>query len=396
MGQYSILLSMTVLMPGTFAGLDFYTGNTMSEIDINRLKEIAGQFNLQGNISGIVPVGSGHIHRTYRVCTKGDHTDDYLLQQLNTHVFHHPDIVMQNIRKVTEHIRRQLQAKGIQDTRYSTLTLVSSHNGNLTYTDSEQQCWRCFLFIPGQPCVDRATSEELVYEGGKAYGNFLQLLADLTADEIGETIPHFHDMAYRLSLFEQACSNGMPERVRETAWEIAQLKNRAGEMLTLQKLGAEGRIPLRIVHHDTKINNVLFNRQGKALCVIDLDTVMPGLVHDDFGDSIRTFTNTGEEDDPDVSRVGINLAFYKAYVSGFLEATRGMLTNMEKEHLALSARVMTYMQVLRFLTDYLNGDVYYRIHHPFHNLQRTRAQLALLLSMERLYAQMQQIVKEFD
>ncbi|MBN2814231.1 MAG: aminoglycoside phosphotransferase family protein [Bacteroidales bacterium] len=387
---------MSVLMPGTSAGLDFYTGNTMSENSIDMLKQIAGQFKLQGNISNIVPVGSGHIHSTYRVFTDGDHTDDYLLQQLNTHVFQRPDVVMQNISKVTEHIRRTLQAKGTKDARYSTLTVVDRHDGSLTFTDSDQQLWRCFLFIPGQPCVDRATSEDLVYEGGKAYGNFLQLLSNLPTDEIGVTISRFHDLAYRLSLFNQACSNGMPERVSEASWEIAQLKSRTAEMLTIQKLAEEGKIPLRIVHHDTKINNVLFDREGKALCVIDLDTVMPGLVHDDFGDSIRTFTNTGEEDDAELNRVGINLAFYTAYASGFLEATQDMLTDMEKEYLALSARVMTYMQVLRFLTDYLNGDVYYRIHHPGHNLQRSRAQLALLLSMEKHYAQMQRIIRELD
>jgi hypothetical protein len=172
------------------------------------------------------------------------------------------------------------------------------------------------------------------------------------------------------------------------------LKKRQDEMRTIRILGSEGKIPLRIVHHDTKINNVLYTAGENALCVIDLDTVMPGYVHDDFGDAIRTFTNTGEEDDPDVSRVSMNIRYFKAFAEGFLGIAGPMLNVTEKEHLALSARVMTYMQVLRFLTDYLNGDTYYRIHHPTHNLQRARAQMKLLFSMEEQYEEMKRIVAE--
>jgi Ser/Thr protein kinase RdoA (MazF antagonist) len=164
-------------------------------------------------------------------------------------------------------------------------------------------------------------------------------------------------------------------------------------MRTILELGKAGKIPLRIVHHDTKINNVLFDEDGKGLCVIDLDTVMPGYVHDDFGDSIRTFTNTGEEDDADLDQVSMNIAYFEAFARGFLEVTSSMLSPLEKEHLALSARVMTYMQALRFLTDYLNGDLYYRIHHPLHNLQRARAQIKLLLSMEEQFSKMKAIIE---
>jgi Ser/Thr protein kinase RdoA (MazF antagonist) len=170
------------------------------------------------------------------------------------------------------------------------------------------------------------------------------------------------------------------------------LRDRKDEMRTILALGKTGRIPVRIVHHDTKINNVLFDENGKGLCVIDLDTVMPGYVHDDFGDSIRTFTNTGEEDDADLGQVSMNIGYFEAFARGFLELTNSMLSRIEKEHLALSARVMTYMQVLRFLADYLNGDTYYRIHHPLHNLQRARAQIKLLLSMEEQYGEMKRII----
>jgi Ser/Thr protein kinase RdoA (MazF antagonist) len=260
------------------------------------------------------------------------------------------------------------------------------------YFDPQNQVWRCFVYIPRHKTYDRALSDEQSYEGGKAYGKFLQLLSDLPASKIRETIHGFHDLDLRLNQFEEACRNGVENRITETRNEIEMLRARKDEMRTILKLGKTGRIPVRIVHHDTKINNVLFDENGKGLCVIDLDTVMPGYVHDDFGDSIRTFTNTGEEDDADLSQISMNIGYFEAFAHGFLELTNSMLSGIEKEHLALSARVMTYMQVLRFLADYLNGDTYYRIHHPLHNLQRARAQIKLLLSMEEQYGEMKRII----
>jgi len=196
-----------------------------------------------------------------------------------------------------------------------------------------------------------------------------------------------------LRQFDDACQNGLPERISETRADIELLQSRSGEMLTIQRLGREGKIPVRIVHHDTKINNVLFDESGNGLCVIDLDTVMPGYVHDDFGDSIRTFTNTGEEDDIHLERIGINMEYFAAYARGFLEQTNSMLNAVEKQYLPLSARALTYMQSLRFLSDHLNGDIYYHISHENHNLQRTRAQIKLMRSMEENYDEMVRIIK---
>ena len=360
---------------------------------MNNLFPIAGQFLNTGEIADIIPLGSGHIHETYLIRTAHDHQDDYVLQHVNTNVFRDPEAVMQNIALITAHIQKKMMASGDQDTRRSVLTPVRMKNGGLMFSDPGNGIWRCFVYITDHKTFDRAVSEEQVYEGGKAYGKFLEYLSDLSAEKIKETIPGFHDLDLRLNQFETACRDGLRERISGTQHEIELLKARKVEMRTILELGKAGKIPLRIVHHDTKINNVLFDEDGKGLCVIDLDTVMPGYVHDDFGDSIRTFTNTGEEDDADLDQVSMNIAYFEAFARGFLEVTSSMLSPLEKEHLALSARVMTYMQALRFLTDYLNGDLYYRIHHPLHNLQRARAQIRLLLSMEEQFSKMKAIIE---
>jgi Ser/Thr protein kinase RdoA (MazF antagonist) len=299
---------------------------------------------------------------------------------------------MNNISQVTNHIRGKLEASGAPDMQRRVLTPIPLKNGALMFTDSDKKVWRCFLFIPDHKTYDRAVSENQVFEGGKAYGKFLNQLSDLPAKNLGETIRGFHDMEMRIRQFEDACKNGVKERISETAGDIKLLKDRTEEMVKIQKLGREGKITTRIVHHDTKINNVLFDENDKGLCVIDLDTVMPGFIHDDFGDSIRTFTNTGEEDDKNPDNVSINMNYFKAYAEGFLGETRNMLNAIEKDHLALSARALTYMQCLRFLTDYLNGDIYYHVIHETHNLQRTKAQIKLLLSMEEHYDEMKSIV----
>jgi len=339
-------------------------------------------------------MGSGHIHETYLARTVSDNTDAYVLQHFNINVFRDPEAVMQNLDLITAHIRQKLESQGESDIRRKVITPVKLRTGGLMYRDDENKVYRCFLYIPKHKTFDRAVSTEQVYEGGKAYGMFLLQLSDLSANSIKETIHRFHDLDLRLGQFEDACSNGIRDRLAETRHEIDMLQSRKTEMRTILMLGREGKIPLRIVHHDTKINNVLFDENGKGLCVIDLDTVMPGYVHDDFGDSIRTFTNTGEEDDPNLDKVSMNIRYFEAFARGFLEITSTMLTQAEKDHLALSARVITYMQALRFHADYLNGDTYYRIHHPSHNLQRTRAQLKLLLSMEEQYGEMKRIIRD--
>lgn len=361
---------------------------------MDSLSKIAEKFKLHGKVTDISAFGSGHIHQTYHIKTESAGDDDYIIQLINTNVFRNPDAVMHNISLVTTHILGKLKAGDEKDLKRHVLHPVKTRDGELKYIDPEKQVWRCFIFIPEHKTFDRAVNEHQVFEGGKAFGKFLSDLSDLPVSEIQDTIPDFHNLDWRLQQFEDALSTGIPSRIRETDTEITMLKERKDEMRIIRKLASEGKIPLRIVHHDTKINNVLYSGDEKALCVIDLDTVMPGYVHDDFGDAIRTFTNTGEEDDSNLNAVSMNIKYFKAFAKGFLELAGSMLNDTEKEYLALSARVMTYMQVLRFLADYINGDTYYRIHHPTHNLQRARAQMKLLFSMEEQYGEMRRIIEE--
>jgi len=361
---------------------------------MHNLSEIAAQFDLKGEVAEISPFGSGHIHETFHVRTLPGNADDYILQLINTNVFRDPDAVMQNLRIVTDLIRSKLEKVPGADVKREVLTPVWLKNGDLMYRDSAGNVWRSLLFIPNHKSYDKAVHYNQVYEGGKAFGKFLYYLADLPVNLIRVTIPDFHNLEWRIKQFHDALATGRKDRIAETDHEIKLLQDRADEMLIIQRLGRAGKIPLRIVHHDTKINNVLYSMDDKALCVIDLDTVMPGYVHDDFGDAIRTFTNTGEEDDTNLNNVSMNIKYFKAFARGFMEVAGTMLNPVEKEYLALSARMITYMQCLRFLADYLNGDIYYRIHHPLHNLQRTRAQVKLLLSMEEQYEEMRAIVAD--
>jgi hypothetical protein len=363
---------------------------------MNNLAEIVAHFDLAGEVADIVPFGSGHIHETFHIRTLTDKSDDYILQKINTHVFRDPVAVMQNLRIVTSHIRAKLEQIAGVDLKRELLTPIWLKNGDLMYTDPSNQVWRCFLYIPNHKSYDKAVHKDQVYEGGKAFGKFLYYLSDLPVNLIRDTIPDFHNLEWRLQQFSDAVSTGKQDRIRETDLEIKLLQKRSDEMLTIRRLGLEGKIPLRIVHHDTKINNVLYSTDDKALCVIDLDTVMPGYVHDDFGDAIRTFTNTGEEDDTNLNNVTMNIRYFEAFARGFLEVAGVMLNPVEKQYLALSARMITYMQCLRFLADYLNGDIYYKIHYPLQNLQRARAQIKLLLSMEEQYEEMKRIVKSFN
>jgi len=358
---------------------------------MDSLFPIINHFKITGSINAVSPLGSGHIHETYYIQTDAGRTNDYVLQRINTNVFRNPQAVTQNILLVTSHIQKKLHEAKATDIERRVLRPVGLKNGAFLHTDATG-CWRCFHYIPDHITYDRAVNASQVYEGGKAYGNFLQMLSDLPSDSMQATIPDFHNLDLRLNQFEGSIRTGMPERIVETAGEIEVLRIRKAEMRTILEQGKSGTIPVRVVHHDTKINNVLFSTDNKALCVIDLDTVMPGFVHDDFGDSIRTFTNTGEEDDTDLEKVSMNIHYFEAFARGFLEMTGAWLNPVEKEYLALSARVMTYMQVLRFLTDYLNGDIYYKVHHPLQNLQRTKAQLRLLLSMEEQYENMKKII----
>lgn len=353
----------------------------------DNLTGLVKHFNIEGTIQSITPFGSGHIHDTYRVENADPAFPDYLLQKINHQVFRRVPQLMANIETVTRHIRQKLET----NTHWQVLKLVPLKTGKM-YLEEEGKFWRMFLFIKDTRSYDQVRTTAQAYQGGKAFGKFQFLLADLPANALYETIPDFHNVHFRLDQFRQALEDDTAGRVKEVSEEIAFIQQRANEMAWLLTMGQAGRIPVRITHNDTKFNNVLLNAQDKAVCVIDLDTVMPGFAAYDFGDSIRTLANTAAEDEKDLSKIDLNLHLFEAYAKGFLEETHFFLIKEEIHSLAFGCKLLTYLMGLRFLTDYINGDKYYKIHFPGHNLQRARAQCRLLYQMETHYVEMQRII----
>jgi len=300
--------------------------------------------------------------------------------------------MMENIERVCRHLHFKLSQIPGSNPAKETLTLQYTKNRQSFYLDEIGTYWRVFNCIEPHRTFDIADDRAKVEEAGRAYGRFMYLLSDLGGEPLHESIPNFHNIEMRLQKFHNALANGNKDRIKEAPAEIELILQQAEEMTLLSRLGKEGKIPVRITHNDTKINNILFSMEGKAMCVIDLDTVMPGFVHFDFGDAIRTFTNTAAEDEKDLSKVSMNLEYFESFAAGYLFSTRSMLSDEEKKHLAFSALYFTYLHVLRFLTDYIENDIYYKIHYPAHNLVRARNQYALLKSMESSYPAMQKII----
>ncbi|MCK9324312.1 MAG: aminoglycoside phosphotransferase family protein [Bacteroidales bacterium] len=360
------------------------------------LSRVASGFRLTGTIQSILPYGSGHINDTYQVITVEPDCYDYILQRINHRVFPDVPALMDNISRVTSHIRNKLEAIPGTDPDREVLTLIPTHEGKSYLIDQDGNYWRVYIFISDTRSYDIVDSPEKAYEGGRMFGRFQAMIADLPGAPLKEIIPNFHNIEWRLDIFRSTLERNPKNRAGDVKKETAFVLERAHEMGTILRLGQDRKIPLRITHNDTKFNNVLLNQQDKGLCVIDLDTVMPGYVHYDFGDSIRTSTNTGAEDDPDLSRVEMDIRLFEGYTSGFLDETRSTLTGTEIDYLALSGKLLPYMIGLRFLTDYVDGDNYFKIKHEHHNLQRARAQFKLLQSMERQFEEMKRMVMRYS
>jgi hypothetical protein len=276
---------------------------------------------------------------------------------------------------------------------FQVIQLIPTHTGSFFVHDPDGNYWRLYNHVRDSKSFDVVSNPALAYEGGKAFGVFQYLASDLEPSSLYEILPDFHNIAKRLSTFRKTVALDPVGRVKEVANEIAFIETRSDEMHLIIRLGKEGKIPMRVTHNDTKFNNILFNRENKAISVVDLDTVMPGYILYDFGDAIRTGASTGAEDEVDLSRINIDLDLFEAYSKGYLETALNFLNNTETDHLAFSAKFMTYIIGLRFLTDHLDGDRYYKIAFPGHNLQRARAQFKLLQSMERHYAAMREIIR---
>jgi hypothetical protein len=358
------------------------------------LKEIFEYFAADGTYLIGEPYGSGHIHDTFRVETSESDKDNYILQRLNNKIFKNIPELQNNIERVTVHLRNKLKTIPGSNIKRECLILIPARDGKSWIIDKDGNYWRMYIFISNHRSYNIVDSSDKAFEGGKAIGRFQAMLADMTGVPLFETIPQFHDIENRLDILNRIIKADPAGRVITVPEEIDQYLKRGEEMKTILKLGRAGKIPLRTTHNDTKFNNILLDENDKALCVIDLDTVMPGYVHYDFGDAIRTVTNTASEDEKDLSKIKMDINLFKAYAKGYLSETGKTLNDVEKEYLAFAPKLITYTIGVRFLTDFIDGDNYFKIHNEFHNLQRTRAQLKLVMSMEKQYGEMQRIIGE--
>jgi Ser/Thr protein kinase RdoA (MazF antagonist) len=354
--------------------------------------EILSRFCPEDTIVSVEPFGHGHINDTLKVIT-GNGEPKYILQRINHHIFTDVDMLQHNIRTVTSHIRSKLAERGETDIDRKVLTFLPAGDGKYYYFDGDSY-WRVCLFIPRSQSYETVTPE-LSFRAGRAFGEFQSMLADIPEGVLGETIPNFHNMEFRLRQFQDALKADAAGRASGLSRLIEEIEKRADAMCIQEKLYREGKLKKRINHCDTKVNNVLFDEEGNALCVIDLDTVMPGFVLSDIGDFIRTGANTGAEDDENLDNVSVHIEIFKAYTQGYMETAQAFLTPLEISLLPYGGRLLTYMQTVRFLTDYLNGDTYYKIHHPAHNLQRTRAQFKLLQSLEANAGEMELFIQKW-
>lgn len=357
---------------------------------MEKLKKIISHFQLTGLAKDVSIFGEGMINTTYRVSLENEDRQ-YILQKINHHIFKDVEMLQNNIKRITDHIRQKLIELGEKDIDRKTLTLIQTKEGKLYHFDGEDY-WRMMILIPNSYTFE-AVTPEYSYYAGKAFGNFQSMLADLPGEPLGETIPNFHNMEFRLMQFRDAVNQNAAGRLDEVANLVSEIEKRADEMCQCEHLYREGKLPKRINHCDTKVNNMLFDKDGNVLCVIDLDTAMPGFVMSDFGDFMRTAGNTGKEDDEDLNNVSFNMEIFKSYTKGYLESAKEFLSPIEIELLPFGAKLLTYMQLTRFLADYLNGDTYYKINSPLHNLQRSKAQFKLLQSIEANYEDMLDFIK---
>jgi hypothetical protein len=355
------------------------------------LKEIARQFRLKGSVKKVVALGEGFINDTFIIHTEGN-SPNYILQRKNKKVFSPIPAMMENIEKVCSHIKAKVEKAG-GDPMREAMTVIPANDGKLYFLDEEEEYWAVSLFIDDTIAYEAAETPELAYAGGKGIGKFQALVSDLK-EPLTDILPGFHNIRIRYEQWDDVLRRDPAGRKVKVAEEICWIESRRKEMMDFWKRVEDGTIPTRVSHNDTKINNILFDKNGKVLCVIDLDTVLNSTVLNDFGDAIRYYTNTGKEDDINLDNVSMDMKIFKAFARGYLEEASLFLTPKEKEYLAFSARYITCEQVLRFLMDYIDGDNYYKIKSQEHNLVRTRAQYKLLASMEDQYDEMKIVISE--
>ena len=353
-------------------------------------------FAFPGTFVEAIPYGNGHINDTYRLTfEQSGRLVHYILQRMNRKVFQRPEELMENIEGVTAWLKKKIQENG-GDIYRETLNVIPSADGKAWCVDDTGEYWRAYYFIENALCLDQAAGTQDFYESAVAFGHFQRLLSDYPADTLHETIPDFHNTPDRFRKFRTAVEADACGRAAAVQDEIRFVMDREAFTHTLMDRLAEGKLPLRVTHNDTKLNNIMLDEKTrKGICVIDLDTVMPGLSVNDFGDSIRFGASTGAEDEKDLTKISCDMKLYDLYTKGFIEGCGGILTDMEIKCLPIGAKVMTYECGMRFLTDYLSGDTYFKIAYPEHNLDRARTQLKLVADMEAKWDQMEKIVEKY-
>lgn len=357
-----------------------------------KILNVCNQFNIDGELVDIKRIVEGHINSAfYTEFDNNGEISKYLVQNVNIHVFKDQDALMGNIISVTDHLKKKIVEAGGDPIR-ETLHFIKAKDGSYVYREGEN-CWRIYVYVDDVRTYNKIDNPETFEKAAKGFGNFQMLLDDFDGSQLKETIPNFHNTPKRIRALEKSADIDINGRVKEVTEEIKFVLDRKEEAGRALKLLDEGKIPLRVTHNDTKINNILFDKAtDEALCVIDLDTIMPGLSLYDFGDAIRTGAATAAEDEPDYSLCGINLELFESYVKGYLSTCGHVLTDDEINNLAYGAKLMTFECGVRFLTDYLDGDVYFRIGYKKHNLVRARNQFAMVEEIEKHFDEMNQIV----
>jgi hypothetical protein len=354
--------------------------------------QIVAQFKLPAGSFGIKPFGSGHINDTFIVNTEADGRH-YLLQRINNFVFKDVAGLMNNMVYVTNHLKQKIADK-LGNPDKEVLTIIPAKNGSYFCRDTQGGYWRMTTFLHNTKSYDLVTTGKQAYQGGVAFGRFQYLLCDLRADLLIDTIPNFLNIEYRLDELHLAIQKDSAARLHTVAPELEFLLSRADSMKDLLQWGRAGILPLRITHNDTKFNNILLDQHDNVQCVIDLDTVMPGYVAYDFGDAIRSIISTAAEDEADLDAIRLNIPLFAEFTKGYLSQTNPFLTEQELRSLIKGVLLLPYMQAVRFLTDYLNGDTYYKTQFAEHNLQRTRAQMQLLKMLELHKTELTDIIEQ--
>ncbi|MCR4915848.1 MAG: aminoglycoside phosphotransferase family protein [Prevotella sp.] len=358
---------------------------------MKELNSVISHFLLKGTVSEVKPLGSGLINDSYLVTTAEADQPDYVLQRINHAIFTDVELLQRNIEAVTRHLRRKLEAEGVGDIQRRVLQFLSTDEDRTCHFDGTNY-WRMSVFIADTLTIDEVTPHSS-YDAGKAFGRFEQQLIDLP-ESLGETIPDFHNMELRIKQLSDAVSRDVAGRVADVGAELELIRKYSEEMCLAEQLHRQGLLPKRICHCDTKVNNMLFDHDGNVLCVIDLDTVMPAYIFSDFGDFLRTAANTVAEDSPELEKIDFRWDIFEAFSRGYLESTASFLTDVERDNLPFAVALFPMMQAVRFLADYLNGDTYYKINYPEHNLVRTRNQLRYFQRVMERRSDMEKLIRQ--